>query len=87
MGRHQKRCLLKLIERESFEVFLTGDKNMQSQQQLQGHPFAVLVMSAINWPVVRPHVHVIAAAINEAQPGTVRMINRGVFVARRRPSE
>ncbi len=28
--------LLKLIEREAFEVFLTGDKNMENQQQLEG---------------------------------------------------
>jgi hypothetical protein len=44
-------------------------------------------MSAINWPVVRPHVHIIAAAIDEAQPGTVRMIDCGVFIARRRAGE
>jgi hypothetical protein len=25
MGRHQNSALLKLIEREAFEVFLTGD--------------------------------------------------------------
>lgn len=41
-------ALLKLIEEEGFQVFLTGDKNMSSQQQLEGRPFAVLVMSAIN---------------------------------------
>ncbi len=86
-GGIKNGALLKLIEREAFKVFLTGDKNMENQQQLQGRPFAVLVMSAINWPVVRPHVHIIAAAIDEAQPGTVRTVDCGVFVARRRASE
>jgi hypothetical protein len=63
-------------------VFLTGDKNMTNQQRLEGRPFAVLIMSAINWPVVRPHIQKISDAIDEAQPGTVKMIDCGVFVPR-----
>jgi hypothetical protein len=39
---------LTLIEREGFQVFLTGDKNMENQQQLAGRPFAVLVMEFQN---------------------------------------
>jgi hypothetical protein len=71
--------LLTLIEREGFHVFLTGDKNMEAQQRLDGRPFAVLIMSAINWPVVRSHVHEIAAALDAARPGTVRTIDCGEF--------
>jgi predicted nuclease of predicted toxin-antitoxin system len=85
-GGVKNGALLTPIEREAFEVFLTGDKNMENQQQLEGRPFAVLVMSAINWPVVRPNVPIIAAAIDEAQPGTVKLIDCGVFI-RRRASE
>jgi hypothetical protein len=33
-GGIENGALLKLIERERFNVFLTGDKNMQNQQQL-----------------------------------------------------
>lgn len=71
-----------LIEREGFQVFLTGDKNMEAQQRLENRPFAVLVMSAINWPVVRPHIHKIASALSAARPGTIEMINCGVFKPR-----
>ncbi len=81
-GGVKNGALLKLIEREGFEVFLTGDKNMATQQRLEGRPFAVVIMSAINWPVVRPHVHKIAVAIDEAQPGTVKTIECGEFIAR-----
>jgi hypothetical protein len=31
-------ALLQLIEREGFNVFLTGDKNMENQQLLEGRP-------------------------------------------------
>jgi hypothetical protein len=46
-GGIKNGALLQLIEREGFNVFLTGDKNMGNQQRLEGRPFAVLVMSAI----------------------------------------
>jgi hypothetical protein len=66
---------------------LTGDKNMDKQQRLEVRPFAVLIMSAINWPVVRPHIQKILVALDEAQPGTVNTIDCGVFIARlKRPS-
>ena len=74
--------LLTLIGRERFDVFLTGDKNMEKQQRLQGRPFAVLIMSAINWPVVKPHIHLISAALEEARPGMVKTIDCGVFIPR-----
>jgi predicted nuclease of predicted toxin-antitoxin system len=81
-GGIKNGALLKLIERESFHAFLTGDKNMEAQQRLEGRPFAVLIMSAINWPVVRPHVHKIAAALDAARPGTVETIDCGTFKPR-----
>ena len=87
-GGIKNGALLKLVERNHFDVFLTGDKNMENQQRLEGLRFAVLIMPAINWPVVRPHIHEISIAIDEAQPGTVSTIDCGVFIARsKRPSE
>lgn len=85
-GGIKNGALLNLIEREGFKVFLTGDKNMQNQQRLGGRPFAVLIMSAINWPVVRLHIHKISAAFDEALPGTVKMIDCGMFTPRLKPA-
>jgi predicted nuclease of predicted toxin-antitoxin system len=87
-GGVKNGVLLELIERERFDVFLTGDKNMDQQQRLEGRPFAILIMSAINWPVIRSHIPEISAAVDEARPGTVRIIDCGVFIARtNRPRE
>jgi hypothetical protein len=87
-GGIKNGALLKLIERDGFNVFLTGDKNMENQQRLEGLPFAALVMFAINWPVVRPHIDKISVAIDDARPGTVKTIDCGVFIARlKRDSE
>jgi predicted nuclease of predicted toxin-antitoxin system len=81
-GGIKNGALLTLIERERFNVFLTGDKNLQDQQRLEDRPFAVLIVSAINWPVVRPHIHKISVALDNARPGTVNTIDCGVFVPR-----
>jgi hypothetical protein len=81
-GGIKNGALLTLIERDGFNVFLTGDKNMEKQQRLEDRPFAVLVMSAINWPVARPHVDKISVAIDCARPGTVNTVDCGVFIAR-----
>jgi predicted nuclease of predicted toxin-antitoxin system len=81
-GGIKNGALLKLIERKGFDVFLTGDKNMRKQQRLERCPFAVLIMSAINWPVIRAHSHDISLAIDGARPGTVETIDCGVFIAR-----
>ena len=86
-GGIKNGALLKLIERERFAILLTGDKNMDKQQPLEGRPFAVLIMSAINWPVVKPHIEKISLALDEAQPGTVNTLDCGVFVARLRRSK
>lgn len=55
---------------------------MDKQQRLEGRPFAVLIMSAINWPVVRPHVEKISAALDAAHPGTVKTVDCGLFIVR-----
>lgn len=72
-------ALLDLIARTGFEVFVTGDKNMPYQHHLAGRPFAVVILSAINWPVIRPHVARIAAAVAQAQAGTVHLVDCGQF--------
>ena len=50
-GDIKNGTLLGLVEREGFDIFLPGDKNMQRRQRLEGRSFAVLVLPAINWPV------------------------------------
>jgi hypothetical protein len=72
--------LLRLVEGGGFEVFLTADQNMEAQQKLAGRPFAVLIMTAVNWPVVRPHVAAIAEAVDSAETGTVRRVDCGRFI-------
>ncbi len=62
--------LLAEAERAGFDVFLTADKNIQYQQNLEGRKIAVVVLSTPQWPMVRLHTAEIAAAVNAATPGS-----------------
>ena len=79
-GGIKNGALLTLIEGEGFNVFLTGDKNMEKQQRLEGRSFAVLVMSAINRPVVRSHIEKISVAIDNARAWRVqKFVDPGIL--------
>jgi hypothetical protein len=62
--------LLAEAERAGFEVLLTADKNMRYQQNLAGRRIALVVLSTPQWPLVRLHLDIIAAAVNAATPGS-----------------
>ena len=67
-------ALLRQAEDAGFDVVVTADKNMRYQQNLQGRKIAPgvehWVLSTPQWPVVRLHLHKIAAVVNAATPGS-----------------
>ena len=73
-------ALLKLIEEERYDVFVTGDKNLENQQQLLQRPFAIVVLSAVRWKTIRDHVPAISDAIEAAKRGTVTKVECGRFL-------
>jgi len=62
--------LLDAAEAAGFDVFLTTDKNMRYQQNLEGRRIAIVVLGKQQWPDVRPHVQLIVAAVNTVAPGS-----------------
>ena len=71
--------LLSAAEEAGFDVFLSGDRNIPSQQTMSGRKLAVLCMTANNWPVVQPHVQNILEAVDIAEPGTAKAVWCGSF--------
>lgn len=43
--------LLAVAEQYGIEVFVTGDQQLQYQQNLSGRKMAIVVLSATNWPI------------------------------------
>lgn len=72
--------LLAAVEAALFEAMITNDKRMETQQPLARRPFAILILSATNWPVIERHVQKIADALDDAKPGTVTKVDCGRFV-------
>jgi len=73
--------LLRTAENGGFEVFLTGDQTMSDEQ----NPIAVVVLSAIEWHIIRHSLLAIQAAIDAAAPGSHQAIECGVFSRKLRP--
>jgi hypothetical protein len=80
MGWHQEWRVAHVDRARALSSVSYRRQKHGTQQRLEGSPFAVLIMSAINWPVVRPHVHKIA--LDAARPGTVVTIDCGAFKPR-----
>jgi hypothetical protein len=67
--------LLKAAETGGFEVLLTTDKNMVSQQNLKTRRIAIVVLGNSRWRIVQRYVRKIAASVNAATPGSYAEID------------
>ena len=62
--------LLKAAEAEAFDVLLTTDKRIRYQQNLTSRTIAIVVLGNSTWRIVQLYLDRIAAAVNEATPGS-----------------
>jgi predicted nuclease of predicted toxin-antitoxin system len=62
--------LLLAAEAEGFDLLLTSDKNLRYQQNLEGRRIALVVLGQGNWPLIKPYVAQVVAAVNAVTPGS-----------------
>jgi hypothetical protein len=62
--------LLKAAEEAGFEVLLTTDKNMSSQQNLKTRTIAIVLLGNSQWRIVQRYVRRIAASVDASTPGS-----------------
>ena len=67
-------ALLRAAESQ-FDVFITTDRNLRYQQSLAGYRLAILILPTTNWPEIRVHQALVAAAANKLRPGDVVELN------------
>jgi hypothetical protein len=58
-----------------FEVFVTTDKNLRYQQNLDGRQLAILILPTTNWLEIQRHQDEVAAAVNSLRPGEYRELH------------
>jgi len=77
-------ALLSAAEAGGFEVLLTRDKTLHHEQNMEGRKIALVLLSAVSWPVIEAHVETIVAAVDGAVPGSFTRVECGVFVRPKR---
>ena len=71
--------LLRAAEDAGFEVFLTGDQKLPSQQNLKKRALPIVVLSTLDWQIMKPYVSRIMAAVDVAEPGSLQVVDCGEF--------
>ncbi len=84
-GGLKNGALLQAAEDAGFEVFITGDRSLEYEQNLSGKKLAMVALSANSWNIIKNHIPAIAAAIDAARAGKVVRADFGTFSRSKRP--
>jgi hypothetical protein len=79
----QNGALLRAAEGAGIDVLLTGDQTLHTEQNLLGRRLAVVGLSANKLPIIRQSLLEIIAAIDDATPGSYRLVECGKFIRKR----
>jgi hypothetical protein len=79
--------LLRVAEEGALDVLLTGDATLSYEQNLTGRRIAIVALSAIQLPIIKQHLTKIVAAIDDAKPGSFRMVDCGACSRKKEPGD
>lgn len=71
--------LLRAAEGDGFDVFVTGDQTLSNEQNLTGRRLAIVVLSTVEWRIIRSYLAQIIAAVDGATPGSFQAVECGTF--------
>jgi hypothetical protein len=86
-GKLKNGDLLRMAEENGFEVFVTGDQSLVTEQRLAGRRLATVALSANNWPIIKSYIPQILAAIESAVFGSVQTVECGTFTRKKIPED
>ena len=66
--------LLSVAEKEGFEVFVTTDKNLRSQQFSGRLRIAIVVLSSTSWPRIQKSATTVKQVIDSVLPGSFKVV-------------
>jgi hypothetical protein len=79
--------LLKTAEDDGFEVFITGDRTLAYEQNLTGQRLAIVVLSSIDWHILKDNLQPIFVALDNAVSGSVQEVECGGFSRKKQPGK
>ena len=71
--------LLQAAEDDRFDVLVTGDRTLCYEQSLTGRRLAIVVLSSVEWRLLKNYLPQIVAAIESAVPGSFQAVECGTF--------
>jgi hypothetical protein len=71
--------LLRMAEDHGLDVLLTGDTTLTFEQNTTSSHLAIIVLSAIQLPIILRHLPKVIAAIDCAEPGSIQHVACGTF--------
>lgn len=71
--------LLRTSENDGIDVFLTGDQTLTYEQNLTARAIAIVALSSVEWEILKHHLPLIVAAIDNALPGSFQAVDCGTF--------
>lgn len=71
--------LLHTAENDGIAVFLTGDQTLTHEQNLKQRTIAIEALSSVEWDILKQHLPLIIAAIDNAVPGRFQAVDCGTF--------
>jgi hypothetical protein len=75
--------LLRTAENDGIEVFLTGDQTLAYEQNLTGRTIAIVALSSVEWDILKHHLPLIVAAIDNALPASFQAVDCGTFTRKK----
>jgi hypothetical protein len=75
--------LLLIAENDGIDVFLTGDQTLTYEQNLTGRTIAIVALSSVEWDILKHHLPLIRAAIDNARPGSFQTVDCGTFTRKK----
>jgi hypothetical protein len=74
---------LQAAEDAGFEVLITGDPSLRYEQNLIGRRLAIVVLSSVEWRLLKDHLAKIFIALENAVPGSFQEADCGTFSRKR----
>ncbi len=76
--------LVQIAEDNGIDVLVTGDRTLCYEQNLTGRKLAIVSLSAVEWRIIKAHLPLIVAAIDNALPGSSQAVECGTFSRKKR---
>lgn len=79
--------LLRTAEENGIEVFLTGDRTIPHEQNLNRRNLGIVALSSVEWDILKNYLPSIIAAVENALPGSFQEVDCGTFSRKKTTGE